>query len=159
NTLGGFSNRHVLSACKRIGQALRGTEEDYTVAIVSTMIPGSSQGQVIPLLEKESGRRVGQSLGYAYNPSFIALGEIVKGSETPGYLHIGQTDDATGEKIIAVPRTMVSCNAPPIACMTPIEAEIAKIASNTHETMRVAFANMLLSICAEVPGANVDRIT
>ena len=43
--------------------------------------------------------------------------------------------------------------------MSPVEAEIAKIASNTHETMRVSFANMLFSVCSEVPGANVDRIT
>lgn len=159
NTLGGFSNRHVLSACKSIGRALRSSEGEHTVAIVSTMMPGSSQGQVIPLLEKESGRRVGQGLGYAYNPSFIALGEIVKGIETPDYLLVGQTDEATGDKVVAVHKTMVSGNPPPIARMTPVEAEIAKIASNTHETMRVSFANMLLSICAEVPGANVDRIT
>src|SRR5438876_221453 len=33
------------------------------------------------------------------------------------------------------------------------------IASNTHETMRVSFANMLFSICAEVPGANVHKVT
>ncbi|HZQ01781.1 MAG TPA: nucleotide sugar dehydrogenase [Reyranella sp.] len=159
NTLGGFSNRHVLSACKSIGRALRDTKSDHIVAIVSTMMPGSSEGQIIPTLEKESGRRVGKGLGYAYNPSFIALGEIVKGIETPDYVLVGQTDEATGDKIIAVHRTMVSGNAPPIARMTPVEAEIAKIASNTHETMRVSFANMLLSICAEVPGANVDRIT
>jgi len=43
--------------------------------------------------------------------------------------------------------------------MSPAEAEITKIASNTHETMRVSFANMLFSICSEVPGADVDRIT
>jgi UDPglucose 6-dehydrogenase len=47
----------------------------------------------------------------------------------------------------------------PVARMSPAEAEITKIASNTHETMRVSFANMLLSICSEVPGADVDRIT
>src|SRR5205814_6118302 len=54
--------------------------------------------------------------------------------------------------------SVVNTNSP-IARMRPVEAEIAKIASNTHETMRVSFANMLLSICSEVPGADVDRIT
>jgi UDPglucose 6-dehydrogenase len=43
--------------------------------------------------------------------------------------------------------------------MKLIEAEISKIACNTHETMRVSFANMLFSLCAEVPGADVDKIT
>jgi UDPglucose 6-dehydrogenase len=159
NTLGGFSNRHVLSACRTIGNALRGQKHDHIVAVVSTMMPGSSSSQIIPLLERESKRRIGDGLGYAYNPSFIALGEIVKGIEQPDYLLVGQTEAATGDRVIEVHRTMTAGNAPPIARMTPVEAEIAKIASNTHETMRVSFANMLLSICAEVPGANVDRIT
>ena len=47
----------------------------------------------------------------------------------------------------------------PIARMHPIEAEITKLASNTHETMRVSFANMLMAACSETPLANVDRIT
>jgi UDPglucose 6-dehydrogenase len=43
--------------------------------------------------------------------------------------------------------------------MSPTEAEITKLASNTHDTMRVAFANMLLAACNEVPETNVDRVT
>jgi UDPglucose 6-dehydrogenase len=50
-------------------------------------------------------------------------------------------------------------NDAPVTRVTPTEAEITKIASNTHETMRVAFANMLLALCNEVPEADVDRIT
>jgi UDPglucose 6-dehydrogenase len=97
-------------------------------------------------------------MGYCYNPSFIALGEIVKGIEHPDYLLIGQTDEQAGETVLAAHRSMMR-DGSPIARMSPVEAEITKIASNTHETMRVSFANMLLSICSEVPGANVDRIT
>lgn len=159
NTLGGFSNRYVLAACREIGRALRTCDHPHTVAVVSTMMPGSSESQVIPLLERESGRKIGHGLGFAYNPSFIALGEIVKGIEQPDYVLLGEADPASGERILSIHRTMAAGNSPPIARMAPIEAEIAKIASNTHETMRVSFANMLLSICAEVPRANVDRIT
>ena len=50
-------------------------------------------------------------------------------------------------------------NDAPVVRMKLIEAEISKIACNTHETMRVSFANMLFSLCAEVPGADVDKIT
>jgi UDPglucose 6-dehydrogenase len=46
-----------------------------------------------------------------------------------------------------------------VARVTPTEAEITKMASNTHDTMRVAFANMLLALCNEVPEADVDEVT
>ncbi len=158
NTLGGFSLRFVLKACDEIGAGLRGKSGGHTVAIVSTMLPGSSNSVVMPRLEQASGRRIGQGFGYCYNPSFIALGEVVKGIEQPDYLLIGEADRQSGDVILAIHQSMVRASSP-VARMTPIEAEITKIASNTHETMRVSFANMLLSICSEVPGANVDRIT
>jgi UDPglucose 6-dehydrogenase len=158
NALGGFSLRYVLPACEEIGAALRRKSGYHVVALISTMLPGSSQHIVMPHLEKHSGRRIGESLGYCYNPAFIALGEVAKGFELPDYVLIGESDAKAGDHVLAVHRTMVR-NSAPIARMSPTEAEITKIASNTHETMRVSFANMLFSLCTEIPGANVDRIT
>jgi UDPglucose 6-dehydrogenase len=158
NMLGGFSLRYVLQACAEIGNALRTKTAPHTVAIVSTMLPGSSDCRVIRRLEQASGRDIGDNLGYCYNPSFIALGDIVKGIEFPDYVLIGEADKTSGDTVLEAHRSMMR-NGSPIARMSPVEAEITKIASNTHETMRVSFANMLFSVCSEVPGANVDRIT
>ena len=158
NVLGGFSLRYVLRACREIGVTLKDKPGAHTVAVISTMLPGSSDMRVTSVLEKASGRRIGDGLGYCYNPSFIALGEVVKGIEQPDYVLIGEADSASGDLVLSAHRTMMR-NAAPIARMSTIEAEITKIASNTHETMRVSFANMLFSVCSEVPGANVDRIT
>jgi UDPglucose 6-dehydrogenase len=158
NTLGGFSLRFLLPVCDAIGAALRKGDRAHTIAVVSTMLPGSSDAVVIPRLEAASGRTIGRGLGYCYNPSFIALGEVVKGIVKPDYVLIGEADRASGDLVQRVHESMVTTTLP-VARMTPVEAEITKIASNTHETMRVSFANMLLSICSEIPGADVDRIT
>ena len=158
NVVGGFSVRYVRRACQQIAEALRTSSQPHTVAVVSTMLPGSSDRLIMPVLEAGSGRRIGDGLGYCYNPAFIALGDVVKGFEQPDYVLVGESDVATGDRVIALHRTMVRDDTP-IARMSPVEAEITKIASNTHETMRVSFANMLLSVCSQVPGADVDRIT
>ncbi len=158
NALGGFSLRYVLPVCEQIGAALKRKSGYHVVAIVSTMLPGSSQHIVMPHLEKAAGRKIGDDLGYCYNPAFIALGEVAKGFEQPDYILIGESDPKAGDRALDVHRCMVR-NSAPVARMSPTEAEIAKIASNTHETMRVSFANMLFSLCTEIPGANVDRIT
>ena len=158
NVLGGFSLRYVLRVCEEIGAALRRKKETHIVSIASTILPGASEHAVIPALEAASGRRLEDGLGYCYNPWFIALGEVVKGMEQPDYALIGEADKESGDRIEGLHKSMIS-NGAPVVRMKLIEAEIAKIACNTHETMRVSFANMLFSLCAEVPGADVDKIT
>ena len=158
NVLGGFSLKYVLRVCNEIGAALRRKNNEHVISIASTVLPGASEHAIIPALEAASGRRIGDGLGYCYNPSFIALGEVVKGMETPDYALIGEADKASGDRLEALHRSMIRNDAP-VVRMKLIEAEISKIACNTHETMRVSFANMLFSLCAEVPGADVDKIT
>ncbi len=158
NSFGGFSLRYVLAASREIGMAMRDKTTVHTIAVASTMLPGSSVSLVIPALEAASGMRVGEEFDYCYNPAFIALGEVVRGFERPDFLLIGEATDRAGDTIEEVHRS-VMVNGAPVARMTPTEAEICKLASNTHETMRVSFANMLLAVCSEIPKANVDRIT
>ena len=158
NVLGGFSLKYVLRVCEQLGAAVRRKKDDHTVSIASTVLPGASEHIVIPALEAASGRRIGDGLGYCYNPWFIALGEVVRGMEAPDFALIGETDRKSGDRVEALHKSMIRNDAP-VVRMKLIEAEISKIACNTHETMRVSFANMLFSLCAEVPGADVDKIT
>lgn len=158
NSKGGFTNKYVINACQMIGSILREKDTRHTIAVVSTVLPGSSDYQIIPAIEKESGLKIGVDFGYCYNPAFIALGEIVRGFAEPNFVLIGESDSQSGETTLnAINKMLV--NKPPISRMTLIEAEITKIASNTHETMRVSFANMLMNICTEVPNTDVDKIT
>src|SRR6266446_3985649 len=88
NTLGGFSVRFVMDAVEKIGIALQKKNSRHVVALVSTVLPGASEHIIIPKLEECSGREIGQTLGYCYNPSFIALGDVVQGIERPDYVLI-----------------------------------------------------------------------
>lgn len=158
NSSGGFSLRYVLGACKEIGGALKAKSKFHLVCVVSTVLPGSSELFIVPELEKASGRRVSRDFGYCYSPAFIALGEVVTGFVSPSYILIGETDQRSGDIAEAIAGTMITNDAP-VERMTLAEAEISKLASNAHETMRVSFANMLLQICHELPGVAVDSIT
>jgi UDPglucose 6-dehydrogenase len=158
NTLGGFSVRFVMDAVEKIGTALQKKNSRHVVALVSTVLPGASEHIIIPKLEECSGREIGQTLGYCYNPSFIALGDVVQGIERPDYVLIGESDTNSGDLVLSAHASMIPQDTA-VARMNVIEAEITKLASNTHETMRVSFANMLCALCSEIPGANVDRVT
>jgi UDPglucose 6-dehydrogenase len=158
NSLGGFSNLYVMEALEAIGRAAAKKCGRHVVAVISTVLPRSSQIQLIPALEGAAGQRIGDRLGYCYNPSFIAQGDIMKGLLQPDYVLIGEADEASGETVAAIHRQLV-VNQAPIVRMTPTEAEITKLASNTHDAMRVAFANMLLALCNELPESDIDHVT
>ena len=158
NTLGGFSNKYIIQVLKSISLAIKEKKTYHTISIVSTIIPGSSEFELIPLIEKISGKKANRDFGFCYNPSFIAQGEIMKGIVTPDYVLIGENSKKSGKITEKVHKRILKGKVPMVK-MNCTEAEITKIASNTHETMRVSFANMLAQICNEMPETNVDSVT
>ncbi len=155
---GGFTNRFVLEAVRGIGRALREKKGRHVVVVTSTVMPGSSDGEIRAALEKASGLAVGQGVGYAYNPEFIALGSVITDMLFPDFVLIGESDARTGKLLAGIYRKTCGKDAR-LARMSPINAEIAKLAVNTFVTSKISYANMLAEICEQLPGADVDAVT
>jgi hypothetical protein len=124
---GRFSNAAVLSAMKSIGLALRRKDTYHIVVITSTVMPGSTGGEIQQALEQHAGRRVGSQLGLCYNPEFIALGSVIRDFLNPDFLLIGESDQRAGDVLSDLYR-QVCDNDAPIARMNFVNAELAKIA-------------------------------
>ena len=129
-----------------------------TVVVSSTVMPGSCEKEFIPLLEARSGLTVGQEIGLAYSPEFIALGSVLKDMSQPDLILIGESDPRTGDVVSEIALSMVS-NSPEIRRMSLSSAEITKIAINTFVTTKISYANMLSELCDEIPGSNIDDVT
>ena len=155
---GRFGNHFVLDAVQRIGAALRGTARYHVVNIASTMMPGSTGGEIRAALEATSGRVVGVDVGLCYNPEFIALGSVVHDLLHPDMVLIGQSDARAGDVVEAVYRGILA-TAPSVRRMGWVDAELTKIAVNTFVTTKISYANMLSEICERLPGADVDVVT
>src|SRR6185295_16229158 len=63
----------------------------------STVMPGSTGGEIREALEAASGRKVGPDLGLCYNPEFIALGSVVRDMLYPDSILIGEGDTKSGD--------------------------------------------------------------
>ena len=155
---GRFSNAAVLGAMKSIGPRSVAKTRYHVVVITSTVMPGSTGGEIQQALEQHAGRRVGPQLGLCYNPEFIALGSVVRDMLRPDMILIGESDTKAGdilERIYAK-----SCdNTPAIRRMNFVNAELTKISVNTFVTTKISYANMLADICDRLPGADVDVVT
>jgi UDPglucose 6-dehydrogenase len=155
---GGFSVRYVIDAARAIGKALRMKNEYHLVVLTSTVLPGSTEHAIKPVLETESGKRCGVDFGLCYSPEFIALGSVIKDFLNPDFLLIGESDARAGDLLTEIYSQVVDRMAP-VARMNFVNAELAKISLNAYVTMKISFANMLAALCEQLPGGDVDKVT
>jgi UDPglucose 6-dehydrogenase len=155
---GAFTNQYVIDAVKRIGEALRSSSRYHVVNITSTVMPGSTGGEICNALERASGRVVAETVGLTYNPEFIALGSVVRDLLRPDLLLIGESDPRAGDVVLSICATILE-NKPPIQRMNWINAEITKLSVNTYVTTKISYANMLAELCDRLPGADVEVVT
>jgi len=155
---GTFSLRFVLNAAESIAQGLRRKSGYHVVVISSTVMPGSTGGEVLPLLEQISGKKCGPDFGLCYNPEFIALGSVIRDMSSPDMILIGESDERAGAMLESLYR-QVCANNPPMARMNFVNAELTKISVNTYVTTKISYANMLAEICEQVPGADCDVVS
>ncbi|PWS38365.1 UDP-glucose/GDP-mannose dehydrogenase family protein [Falsiroseomonas bella] len=153
-----FVNRFVVDAVERIGAALRGKPDYHVVVVTSTVMPGSTDGEIRAALERSSGRTVGQDVGLCYNPEFIALGSVVRDMLFPDMILIGESDARAGEMLEQVYRGSVDSK-PEFHRMNLVNAELCKISVNTFVTTKISYANMIAELCDHLPGADADVVT
>jgi len=155
---GRFSNQFVLAALESVGEGIRRKAGYHVVVITSTVMPGSTGGEIRAALEAHARRRVGDTLGLCYNPEFIALGSVVRDMLSPDMILIGESDPRAGDILESI--YYETCdNKPLIRRMSFVNAELTKIAVNTYVTTKISYANMLADMCDRLPGADVDVVT
>ena len=155
---GAFSLQYAAWAFKEIGKALGKKKGYHNIVLTSTVLPGSTRQALIPILEKESGKKAGRDFGVCYSPEFIALGSIIRDFLNPDFTLIGEFDEKCGSQLEEI-YSRVMTNGSPSARMSLENAELTKISVNTFVTTKITFANMLAEICEKLPGGNVDVVT
>src|ERR1700683_3391894 len=152
---GGFSLRYVLPTMEAIGKTLRTKKGFHLVVLTSTVMPGSTGGDVKDTLERASGKTCGIHFGLCYSPEFIALGSVIHDFYFPDFLLIGESDKHSGEILTEIYKQTCK-NTPFVARMNFINAEITKLAVNTYITTKISYANMIARLCERLPEADAS---
>lgn len=155
---GAFSLQYASWACREIGRALAEHKGYHLVVVSSTVLPGSIRFGLLPILERESGKRCGRDFGLCYGPAFIALGSVIRDFLNPDFCLIGEFDERSGQVLEACYGD-VMLNDPPCERMGIENAELTKLAVNTFVTTKITFANMLAELCERIPGGDIDVVT
>ncbi len=147
---------HIEKVAGEIGSALREKKSHHVVVLRSTVLPGTTESLVIPILERASGRRAGSDFTVCYNPEFMREGSAVADFFQPPYTILG----AQNAEHLARVRGLYQGLPGAVFETTITVAEMAKYVSNAFHAVKVGFANEVGTLCKhlDVDTQTVTRI-
>jgi UDPglucose 6-dehydrogenase len=144
---------HVALVARQIGAVLKNLNRYHTVAVKSTVIPGTTGSIVRQILEETSNKKIGE-FGLCMNPEFLREGCAVNDFLNPDRIVIGQADDKSGQ-VLAELYKVYKC---PVIFTTLSNAEMIKYASNALLSTLISYSNEIASLCEITADTDVDIV-
>ncbi len=135
------------------GKTLKEQNNYKVIAVKSTVVPGTTENVVIPLLEEFSGKKVGKDFGVCMVPEFLREGRAIYDFMNPDRIIIGEYDKKSGDKILKIFKNF-SC---PVLRTNLRTAEMIKYASNAFLATKISFINEIANIC-EIKEIDVNKV-
>jgi UDPglucose 6-dehydrogenase len=136
----------VKEATKHIATLLKKKERWHLIVVKSTVLPGTTQDIVLPLLEQYSEKKVGKDMGLAMNPEFLKEGVAIQDFLQPDRIVIGCSD----EKSRTTLRELYKNFTCPIVETSLSAAEMIKYASNAFLATKISFINEIGNLCKKL---------
>lgn len=139
---GHLNLNYIYQVARQIGEGIREKNGFHTVAIRSTVLPGTNQktGEIIA---EASGKERGKDFTVVSNPEFLREGTAVQDYLNPPLTLIG-TDSAYAE---AQFRALYKDIPGEFICTEIKVAEMMKYVNNTYHALKIVFANEVGNIC------------
>ena len=136
----------IRESTKQIAGVLKNKSRYHLVVVKSTVLPGTTQNIVLPLLEQYSGKKVGIDIGLAMNPEFLKEGVAIKDFLEPDRIVIGSYDEKSKTTLRELYQNF-SC---PLVETSLSAAEMIKYASNAFLATKISFMNEIGNLCKKL---------
>ncbi len=137
---------YIENAAADVGRGIAQTDNYVTVVVRSTVPPGTTEGRIGPIIERHSGKLVGDGFGLAMNPEFLRQKSNIEDFARPWATVIGTTDNRTRDVLEEIYRPFGAL----IITCSPTEAEMVKYANNLYNAQKISFFNEVGAICDEI---------
>ncbi|MFO1393240.1 MAG: UDP-glucose/GDP-mannose dehydrogenase family protein [Steroidobacteraceae bacterium] len=146
---------YVRTAAAQIGAALRCKAGYHAVVVKSTVVPGTTDDVVRPILEEASGKQAGVDFGLGMNPEFLTEGVAIEDFMRPDRIVLGGIDDRTIDTLAAVYEPFAGV---PVLRTNNKTAEMIKYASNSVLATLISFSNEIGNLCQCLGGVDAAEV-
>ncbi len=140
---GGCDYSYIEAAARSIGMGIARKRTFHTIVMRCSIPPGTTMKIMTPIIERVSGKELGNGFGVVFNPEFLREGVAVEDFHAPPKTVIGATCERSAN---IVARIYDPVDQSPI--ITSIEtAEMVKYVDNVWHATKVTFANEVGRLC------------
>ncbi|MBL7495064.1 UDP-glucose/GDP-mannose dehydrogenase family protein [Frankia sp. CNm7] len=132
-----------LDGTRAVGRALRQADAAHTVVVRSTVTPGTTEGLVGPVLERESGLRQDSGFLLASNPEFLRAASAEADFRWPWMTVVGARNKRVRERLAEL---FTPFGGILRLFEEPMTAELVKCAHNIFNATKISFWNEMYAV-------------
>ncbi|MBI5256410.1 MAG: UDP-glucose/GDP-mannose dehydrogenase family protein [Burkholderiales bacterium] len=133
----------ILRLAQEMGQAIRDKTEKHVVVFRSTLVPGTVEDVLRPIVEAESGKKDGEDFFLCFQPEFLREGSSIKDYDKPPFTVVGANHPYPVERL-----NKLFGHLPCKFLSTSVRsAEMMKYCCNNFHALKITFANETARLC------------
>ena len=133
----------IVRLASDVGQALSGKRTPHVIIFRSTLVPGTVDEVLIPILEQKSGRREGVDFHVGFQPEFLREGSSIRDYDKPPFTIVGTSSEQATEALKSL-----FGHLPCDFHVTSVRAaEMVKYCCNNFHALKITFANETARLC------------
>lgn len=133
----------VLRLAEQLGAALRDIDRPHVFVFRSTLVPGTVEDVLSPIIERASGKREGVDFSVCFQPEFLREGTSIRDYDSPPFTIVG----ANGDAPVAALKQLFG-HLPCDFLVTSVRsAEMVKYCCNNFHALKITFANETARLC------------
>jgi GDP-mannose 6-dehydrogenase len=133
----------ILRLASIMGQALAKKSAPHVVVFRSTLVPGTVEDVLRPIIEKESGKKDGVDFHLCFQPEFLREGSSIRDYDKPPFTIVGANHAFAVERLQELFGKL-----PCKFIQTSVRsAEMMKYCCNNFHALKITFANETARLC------------
>ena len=143
----------MLKLAHDLGGAMRMKKDRHAFVFRSTLVPGTVESVLKPIIERESGKRDGTDFDICFQPEFLREGTSIRDYDRPPYTVVGVGSEFAIAKLKAL-FGHLPCE---FHATSIRSAEMVKYCCNNFHALKITFANETARLC-EALGVNAFEV-
>jgi GDP-mannose 6-dehydrogenase len=133
----------IIKLAHDLGRAMQGKTGRHVFVFRSTLVPGTVEDVLRPIIEQESGKKDGRDFDVCFQPEFLREGTSIRDYDRPPFTVIG----ANAEVPLARLRELFGHLPCEFHATSIRSAEMVKYCCNNFHALKITFANETARLC------------